>query len=492
VILALLALPACSERRSNGCSENSDCAAGQVCDSGDCYTVCSHDAHCHAGQVCSAGRCTAGTRSAPVITGVDSDGPADGAPDHAPHHLGGVLRITGENLEGSAVRLGSPAGIEELELCATTVGELVAALPAALVPGTYELSVTNQGGSCGVQVPLLQGVPGDEGPAGAAGPMGPMPVVSTDAGLIGIGSSASPLAVDLGRVAATLHSGRFFEAEGPPLSTTAVVGGTAAAGDASAGGVRFAAAATATGGRVWAVQASELGGPLSQTPATTSVRVRVTSTLSTSPLASFGCAAIRASTSTWSDAATRAQIVPSLLPQSGGWLELRLVCDFRPDDVDQLLVVEEFVVGVTDLSIDWARIDPMTLPRRYAFSSQSNGGDFAISTAHSDNTDINFECPIVTGGGALKVEYCLGFQISGGSYGGTYVRLWLDGAAYASPGYWDYSNPNDNVHSNNCGMWLIPAVAPGRHVVELRPYLHACNTSCTYHIRNSTLLVEEL
>src|SRR5437868_9785738 len=80
-----------------------------------------------------------------------------------------------------------------------------------------------------------QGESGQQGPAGALGPQGPV-----------------------GPLPDVSYVGRFFEAEGTPLSSTVTTGTVQGDPTASRGSVRFGAGSGA-GGRLWAVGSQDVG-----------------------------------------------------------------------------------------------------------------------------------------------------------------------------------------------------------------------------------------
>jgi hypothetical protein len=125
-----------------------------------------------------------------------------------------------------------------------------------------------------------------------------------------------------------------------------------------------------------------------------------------------------------------------------------------------------------------------------------DGASSVTGATYSNHTeyDLNYECPITTTGGDVRVEYCMGWNLSGGARGGTYMRLWLDNAQVVdSPGYWQYDEPNDTQHNNNCGFWVLTGLLATTHTVEIRTYLHGCNAaSCTYSFGRAKIYVEEM
>ena len=47
-------------------------------------------------------------------------------------------------------------------------------------------------------------------------------------------------------------------------------------------------------------------------------------------------------------------------------------CDFLPDDQSQLVAVDEFASGITDLSIDFARLTPLPVETRLLGRAECN------------------------------------------------------------------------------------------------------------------------
>ena len=176
-----------------------------------------------------------------------------------------------------------------------------------------------------------QGQPGATGATGPVGPTGPLPDVS--------------------------YAGRFLEAEGPTLSSTVTTGTAAADATASRGQARFGAG-SGTAGRLWAVGSGDVGGLLGTGRTQVAVRAKVTSNLSTAVLAQLTCLATRAGDTTPTAVSATFEIRPNEF-SSGTWRELAIRCEFLPNDVDQLIAVDGFVAGVTDLSLDYVRITPL-------------------------------------------------------------------------------------------------------------------------------------
>ncbi len=130
--------------------------------------------------------------------------------------------------------------------------------------------------------------------------------------------------------------------------------------------------------------------------------------------------------------------------------------------------------------------------RNYNFCYAYPGLSVGVGDSHVDHYALGRTCSLTSTGGPIKVEWCLGLQQSGGGNGGTLIRLWVDGVHYATPSYWEYNNPNDNWHTNNCGRFVIPSPAPGQHTIDVRAMLHACGGGCTYIFGDAHVYLEEL
>jgi hypothetical protein len=87
------------------------------------------------------------------------------------------------------------------------------------------------------------------------------------------------------------------------------------------------------------------------------VRAKVTNASSGSTLATLRCYATRRGTNSPTEVGTAVPIIPSSFSSGGVWKELELFCNYLPDDVSQSIEVAGFAVGLTDLSIDYARIE---------------------------------------------------------------------------------------------------------------------------------------
>lgn len=143
----------------------------------------------------------------------------------------------------------------------------------------------------------------------------------------------------------------FLEAE---TSAPAQGLGVPVADATASGGVRYTALGSgASGGRAWGMQNAELAklgidrwGMQSRA---VTARIKVTSNLGAAVLAKFNCAAKRGDK--WVVLAST-DVIPATLPQNE-WTEVRITCEWLPNDVDTLVGFDQFATGITDLSIDW-------------------------------------------------------------------------------------------------------------------------------------------
>jgi hypothetical protein len=87
------------------------------------------------------------------------------------NYLTNQVTLTGSNFEPS--KTGPTVLFEGVAVTVTSFSntQIVAALPAAITPGTFDLTVTNSSGNS-VVFDLTYGATGPQGPAGAAGPTG--------------------------------------------------------------------------------------------------------------------------------------------------------------------------------------------------------------------------------------------------------------------------------------------------------------------------------
>lgn len=154
-----------SSQSDSGCSVNTDCDSGEVCVDGGCEQVCSNDFQCKAeATACIDGTCKPceGCRDVPRVSGIDGTGSEDGVDDYSSRRLRDRLVLEGTNLEGALVTIsGGRYDRRQLERCGDGADrELQVGLPGDIEPGTYELTVANQAGSCNTSVQLLRGEPG--------------------------------------------------------------------------------------------------------------------------------------------------------------------------------------------------------------------------------------------------------------------------------------------------------------------------------------------
>jgi hypothetical protein len=185
-----------------------------------------------------------------------------------------------------------------------------------------------------------------------------MAQILTGGGLLGTGSSLSPLSVDVPGLAGALGGARVIGAEGSVHSSTSA-GTVQVDATASEGAIRFGAASATSGGTLWRVQMSELGAPAGISRTVVKLRAKVTNNLSGSVMANLRCGAIRGGATSFVNVGGPTEIRPNQF-SSGVWRELTLHCDFLPTDVDQFIAVENFATGITGLSPDYARVQPAT------------------------------------------------------------------------------------------------------------------------------------
>lgn len=152
LLICVLGMVGCSEEgATNGCKNNSDCGAGEICSDRDCRALCQRDDDCGAGKICVNAVCTLGHRSEPpTITAINGNSP------DADIFWDGLV-ISGMHLSGVSVALGP----NELEIRSSTDTEVEALLPLAISPGDYVLRVSNGVDSDQGDVRILRGEPGD-------------------------------------------------------------------------------------------------------------------------------------------------------------------------------------------------------------------------------------------------------------------------------------------------------------------------------------------
>jgi hypothetical protein len=234
----------------------------------------------------------------------------------------------------------------------------------------------------------LVGTEGPPGPPGRDGAPGPLPAVSAGGGLAGTGADDDPLRLDPVAVARADHHhdeqyarlehahepadyARLVEAEGNGLASLASMSTVATDVTASEGKVRWAPAAGLSG-LVLAIDKAASGRHLGISRTEVAVRVKVVNSLSANVLARIHCQAKRPSGSAMVEVSPSVELRPNQLV-AGSWRTLYAICDFRPDDDEQLLLVDGFVSGVTDLAIDFVRLTPVAVeaPEQYSVSAIS-------------------------------------------------------------------------------------------------------------------------
>jgi hypothetical protein len=87
------------------------------------------------------------------------------------NYLTNVITLTGSNFEPAKTKPTVLFDGSALTLSSFSNTQIVAALPAGLAPGTFDLTVTNSSGNS-VDFNMTYGAIGPQGPAGAAGPTG--------------------------------------------------------------------------------------------------------------------------------------------------------------------------------------------------------------------------------------------------------------------------------------------------------------------------------
>jgi len=161
----------------NNCVYNSDCAAGQACNSGACLTLCNDSSDCIG--ACVAGVCsesnndtsgdTREVSGAPELNAVTGNGSVSCTGANQERCFTDGLIVSGRNLTNAAFTLGG------LGVAAATLadGSLELSLPTELNAGQYVLVAMNAAGSDQLSVNILQGEQGPQGIAGPAGTQGP-------------------------------------------------------------------------------------------------------------------------------------------------------------------------------------------------------------------------------------------------------------------------------------------------------------------------------
>lgn len=294
-------------------------------------------------------------------------------------------------------------------------------------------------GAQGAQGP--QGLQGAKGDPGATGPVGPMPDVS--------------------------FVGRLLEAEGT-VNASATVGATAADITASGGNVRFAAG-SGSAGTVYAIANGDLGGgKLGVGRTEVTVRAKVTSNLSTSVLAQIHCEATRSGDTSPTTVSPLLDIRPNEFASSQ-WRELTIRCDFLPNDANQSVVVGGFVSGITDLSLDYVRITPLSSATRLLGRAGCENCAGTLETfaayrvAKANGSPV--ETTVTTSGGPVLVMMTIGVNMN--PVVGFWCSIRVRDSAGAYPKAADLSGSNTPSGANlSCSGSYIFDLPAGRYTFE--------------------------
>jgi len=173
--------------------------------------------------------------------------------------------------------------------------------------------------------------------------------------MLGDGTSGNPIRIDQSVVASKAESNRVIETEAP--AATGGLGAAQTNTKASGGSVRFAAASAAAGGSVWKVQNAQVGA-LANGTAIVSLSAAVTNNALGSNLATLRCGATRFSSNL--EVGTAVTMHPNDFPAGGAFRTFEISCAWLPDDTDQYIEVTDFATGITDLSVDFVRVIPVT------------------------------------------------------------------------------------------------------------------------------------
>lgn len=286
-----------------------------------------------------------------------------------------------------------------------------------------------------------QGTQGAQGAKGDPGPVGPMPDVS--------------------------FVGRLLEAEGP-VNASATVGATAADITASGGNVRFAAG-SGSAGTVYAIANSDLGGgKLGVGRTEVTVRAKVTSNLSTSVLAQIHCEATRAGDTSPTTVSALLDIRPNEFVSSQ-WRELTIRCDFLPNDANQSVVVGGFVAGITDLSLDYVRITPLSSATRLLGRAGCNNCAGTLETfaaykvAKASGNPV--EATVTTSGGPVLVLMTIGVNLNSVVGFWCSIRVRDSGGAYIKSADLSGSNTPSGTNLSCSGSYIFDLPA-GRYTFE--------------------------
>ncbi|MBI5509231.1 MAG: hypothetical protein HY903_10810 [Deltaproteobacteria bacterium] len=137
------------------CKETAECALTETCGA-DGYCIpsdgpkaCSSPGQCLVTEQCDVKGYCVSLDAVPQIDRVTGDR-GDGT-------VNAALKVEGARLTDATARLIAGAQSIALDRCSGGDAQLLLDLPATVTPGTYELAVTNAGGTCSQTVQLLQG-----------------------------------------------------------------------------------------------------------------------------------------------------------------------------------------------------------------------------------------------------------------------------------------------------------------------------------------------
>jgi hypothetical protein len=162
-------------------------------------------------------------------------------------------------------------------------------------------------------------------------------------------------------VRGTITAGGILEGEwsdaAPAPGSAAAAGVNVQDATASGGQARRGGSSDASGTLFLATPASpRVNGPLGAGLTRASFRLNVANNTVAGQVGTLRCGANRGGSDV--DLATRA-IAPADFPAGLTWKIFTLYCDFRPDDANQWVAVE-FAHSITDLTIDYAQLQPVT------------------------------------------------------------------------------------------------------------------------------------
>lgn len=137
------------------CSTILECANGEVCSSGICVNAqgaaCTDGANCDPTEMCQNGFCTP-LSILPRIDTIQGDR-SDGT-------LFAQLHVQGARLMPAQISIAQGSTVIPLETCAgSDASQVYLDMPPTLAPGTYDLVIANDAGTCAQSVQLIQGSP---------------------------------------------------------------------------------------------------------------------------------------------------------------------------------------------------------------------------------------------------------------------------------------------------------------------------------------------